>query len=241
MYSEHQFDQLYGELDPSGYRTPGPGSGGSGTPFGPLSRNISAENLASMNALTNTDISVSALHSRLTSLSANRPGHLATPSETPHESPTDGHANSRRMNVPFDYFGPSSGSNSHSLGSPELSRRPSDDAGHEPISSGMATPFHPQYAEVESLSRVPSYSTAVRAAVRPCDSNLPDYDAVMGRSLPSSPVLQSPQQAYLRSGHSSGVSTPSEVPNRPGYFNSHGIHADDEERRLRLVQARARA
>lgn len=241
MYSEHQFDQLYGELDPSGYRTPGPGSGGSGTPFGPLSRNISAENLASMNALTNTDISASALHSRLTSLSANRPGHAPTPSETPHESPTDGHANSRGMNVHFDYFGLSSGSNSHSLGSPELSRRPSDDAEHEPISSGMATPFHPQYAEVETLSRVPSYSTAVRAAVRPCDSNLPDYNAVMASSLPSSPVLQSPQQAYLRSGRSSRVSTPSEVHNRPGYFNSHGINADDEERRLRLVQARARA
>jgi hypothetical protein len=32
LYSEHQFDQLYSELDPNGYRTPGPGSGGPGTP-----------------------------------------------------------------------------------------------------------------------------------------------------------------------------------------------------------------
>lgn len=240
LYGEHQFDQLYSEVDPNGYLTPGPNSG-PGTPFGPLSRNISAENLASMNALTNTDISASALHSRLTNLSANHVGHPSTPSDPSHESPTEAHANSRGLNVHFDYFGPSSGSNSHSHGSPELSRRPSDDVEHEPIPSGMATPFHPQYAEVETLSRVPSYSTAVRATVGPCDSNLPDYNAVIASDLPSPPVLQSPQQVYLRSGRSSGISIPLEVHNRPAYFQSNGTDADDAERRLRLVQARARA
>ncbi|KAJ5669594.1 HECT-type ubiquitin ligase-interacting protein creD [Penicillium macrosclerotiorum] len=239
LYTEHQFDQLYSEVDPNGYRTPGPGSGGPGTPFGALSRNISAENLASMNALTNTDISASALHSRLTNLSANRFGQ-PSPSDPHHDSPTESHPNSRQLNVHFDYFGPSSGSNSHSPASPELSRRASDEVEHEPIPSGMATPFHPQYAEVETLSRVPSYSTAVRAAVGPCDSNLPDYNAVMASSLPTPPVLQSPQQAYLRSGRSSGFSTPLEV-NRPGQFHSSGNNADDVERRLRLAQARARA
>jgi Arrestin (or S-antigen), C-terminal domain. len=72
LYGEHTFDQLYSEVDPNGYRTPGPGSGGPGTPFGALSRNISAENLPSMAAVSNTDISASALHSRLSSLSTNR-------------------------------------------------------------------------------------------------------------------------------------------------------------------------
>lgn len=242
MYGEHQFDQLYSEVDPNGYRTPGPNSG-PGTPFGPLSRNISAENLASMNALTNTDISASALHSRLTSLSSTRVGHPSTPSDPSHESPNESHANSRGLNVHFDYFGPSSGSgsNSQSHGSPVLSRRPSDEGDHDHIPSGMATPFHPQYAEVETLSRVPSYSTAVRATVGPCDSNLPDYNAVIASDLPSPPVLRSPQQAYLGSGRSSGVSTPLEVYNRPAHFHSHSTDADDAERRLRLVQARARA
>lgn len=216
VYGDHQFDQLYSEVDPNGYRTPGPASGPN-TPFGPLSRNISAENLASMNALTTTDISASALHSRLTNLSANRPGHLPTPSDAAHDSPTEGHANSRGMNVHFDYFGQSSGSNSHSLGSPELSRRPSDDMEPGSIPSGMATPFHPQYAEVETLSRVPSYSTAVRTTVGPCDSNLPDYNAVVASSLPSLAVLQSPQQVHLRSGRSSGTSTPLEVRGLPSY------------------------
>lgn len=216
LYGEHTFDQLYSEVDPNGYRTPGPGSGGPGTPFGALSRNISAENLASMNALTNTDISASALHTRLTNLTANSLLHPATPNEPPQESPSESHTNSRGLNVHFgDYFGPSSGSNSHSPSSPELSRRPSDDGDHDPISSGMATPYHPQYAEVETLSRVPSYSTAVRAAVGPCDSGLPDYNAVIASDLPSPPVLQSPQQAHLRSGRNSGrtsgISTPFEA------------------------------
>ena len=252
LYGEHTFDQLYGELDPNGYRTPGPGSG-PGTPFTPLSRNMSSENLASMNALTNTDISASALHHRLTNLNAASRHHPATPgAATPggmmtpsdgfigSQSPTDGHTIHRQLGVPNDYFGPSSGSNSHSHGSPELSRRPSDEVDHEALPSGMATPFHPQYAEVETLSRVPSYSTAVRCAVRPRDSGLPDYNAVIASSLPTISVPQSPQQAYIRSGRTSGVATPLEVQNRPGYFNS-GTQADDEDRRLRLVQARARA
>ncbi|CAI7638347.1 unnamed protein product [Penicillium pancosmium] len=240
LYGEHQFDQLYSQVDPNGYRTPGPGSGGAGTPFGPLSRNISAENLASMNALTNTDISASALHTRLTNLNANRP----SPNE-PHDSPTESHPNSRQLNVHFsDYFGSAPNSGSHTPASPELSRRPSDDGDNEAISSGMATPFHPQYAEVETLSRVPSYSTAVRAAVGPCDSQLPGYETVMASDIPT---LQSPQQAYLRSGRSSarpsGFSTPTtplEV-NRSSYLQSLNNNADDMARRLRLVQARARA
>jgi hypothetical protein len=245
LYGEHLVDQLYSDVDPTGYRTPGPGSG-PGTPFTPLSRNLSSENLASMNALTNTNISASALHHRLTNLNENSGNHVTfgtiTPSEPSHgtHSPTDGHHIHRQLGVPNDYFGPSSGSNSHSHGSPELSRRPSDEVDHDVLPSGMATPFHPHYAEVETLSRVPSYSTAVRCAVRPHDTGLPDYTAAIASSLPALSVPQSPQQAYIRSGRSSGVTSPLEVQNRPGYFNS-GTNADDDDRRLRLVQARARA
>lgn len=200
LYGQHQFDQLYSELDPSGYRTPGPCSG-PGTPFSTLSRNLSVDNLASMNALTETDISASALHSRLTSLSINRVGQPP-------------------VNETNDYFG-SSGTSSQSPGSPELPRRPSDEMEQEVIPSGVATPFHPQYTEVESLSRVPSYSTAVRSHVRPCDMGLPDYDAVIA-DIPSL------QQGHLRNGRSTT-------------FPTGHVHTDDEERRLRLMQARARA
>ncbi|CAK40614.1 arrestin family protein, partial [Aspergillus niger CBS 101883] len=233
LYGEHQFDQLYSELDPSGYRTPGPGSG-PGTPFGTLSRNLSAENLASMNALTNTDISASALHTRLSILRAN--GH-DQPSPTDQEHPDN---DSRRLGVPPDYFGAGSGSNSHSPASPELSRRASDEVDHDYIHSGMATPYHPQYAEVETLSRVPSYSTAVRTTVRPCDSELPDYQAVIAEDVVIS-APQSPQQAHVRTAGrgSSYFSAIDALHSRSGLLHSTSSH-DDDERRLRLVQARAR-
>ncbi|PWY78327.1 putative HECT-type ubiquitin ligase-interacting protein cred [Aspergillus heteromorphus CBS 117.55] len=241
LYGEHQFDQLYSQLDPSGYRTPGPGSGGAGTPFGTLSRNMSSENLASMNALTNTDISASALHSRLSSLRAN--GHSYPASPTEHEHPE---LDTRRLNPPPDYFaGAASGSNSHSPTSPELSRRPSDEHEHDHdyIHSGMATPYHPQYAEVETLSRVPSYSTAVRTTVRPCDSDLPDYSTVIAEDVVIS-APQSPQQAYLRTANagrgSSYFTAIDALHSRSGLLNPRPTSHDDEDRRLRLVQARAR-
>ncbi|OJJ30450.1 hypothetical protein ASPWEDRAFT_46034 [Aspergillus wentii DTO 134E9] len=236
LYGEHQFDQLYSQLDPNGYRTPGPGSGGV-TPFGALSRNISSENLASMNALTNTDISASALHSRLSNLHNNR---FSSTHPSPSENEHDSDAN-RRLGVPGDYFGPSSGS--HSPASPELSRRPSDEVDHEQVHSGMATPFYPSYAEAETLSRVPSYSTAVRTTVRPCDSELPDYQAVMAGDVVMPQPPQSPQRAHIRSsgrGSTTPLYSPMEVLHLPNLFHRGGSHTDEDERRLRLVQARAR-
>jgi hypothetical protein len=46
LYGQHQFDQYYSEVDHAGYRTAGNFST-PGTPFGSLSRNVSAENLSS--------------------------------------------------------------------------------------------------------------------------------------------------------------------------------------------------
>ena len=245
LYGDHQFDQLYSDVDPSGYRTPGPVSGPA-TPFGGLSRNLSAENLASMNAaLTSTDISASALHSRLSNLHANRLSH---PSPPDPEGPPD-----VRLNVPSDYFnGPSSGSTSHTPASPELSRRPSDEVehDHDHIPSGTATPFHPQSMELESLSRVPSYTTAMRSTVRMCEPGLPDYCDVVGPDIVTPTPPQSPQRAYVRNGgRASGSPTQCsslDVPSRPAPFQSRsaghvsGLN-DDDDRDLRIFQARARA
>ncbi|KAF9888092.1 hypothetical protein FE257_009357 [Aspergillus nanangensis] len=232
LYGEHQFDQLYSELDPAGYRTPGPGSG-PGTPFGTLSRNLSSEHLPSMNALTSTDISASALHTRLSNLHASR--NTPSPPELENQIEND----SRLLGVPPEYVGPPSGSNTHTPTSPELSRRPSDEVDHDHVPSGMATPFHPQYAEVETLSRVPSYSTAVRSTVRPHDSELPAYQTVIAEDI-AIPTLQSPQQAHVRSARNSSYHSSLDVlHHRPGLVHS-SSHNNDEERRLRLVQARAR-
>ncbi|KAL2862662.1 arrestin family protein [Aspergillus lucknowensis] len=228
LYGEHQFDQLYSELDPSGYRTPGPGSG-PGTPYGTLSRNLSAENLASMNEITSTDISASALHTRLQNLDPHGQSRHS-PSEHDH------------LGVPSDH-GPTSGSNTNTPGSPELPRRTSDEVDHDHLPSGMATPFHPHFAELETLSRVPSYSTAVRSSVRPHDSQLPDYRAVIAENVQLS-APQSPQQVHLRGigRGSDSFSTPMDFFHRPGFLHSRSpSHSDDEQRRIRLAQARGRA
>lgn len=247
LYGEHQFDQLYSDVDFSGYRTPGAGSG-PGTPFGPLSRNISSENLASMNALTSSNISASALHSRLTSLhNSSATAVYTSPTEMIQDTPPESETASRRVGFPPpDYFGnPAHSSACHTPVSPELSRRSSDEVDHDQIASGMATPFYPQYAEAETLSRVPSYSTAVRSSVRPRDTNLPDYHAVVACDVASSPPVQSPQQAYLRRDNRQSLSQLAsiDVLPRPDAWSSRisaGHVADEDERRLRLVQARAR-
>ncbi|OJJ05504.1 hypothetical protein ASPVEDRAFT_137895 [Aspergillus versicolor CBS 583.65] len=228
LYGEHQFDQLYSEVDPSGYRTPGPGSG-PGTPFGTLSRNLSAENLASMNAITNTDISASALHNRLVNLDVHTPNRLS-PSEPENLGVTS-------------EPGAHSGSNTQSPGSPELPRRPSDEVDPEPLPSGVATPFHPHYSELETLSRVPSYSTAVRSSVRPHDNDLPDYQAVVAQDITTS-TPQSPQQAHVRGagrGTDSPFSAPMDFFHRPHFLHSRSQSHSDDERRVRLNQARGRA
>ncbi|RJE19350.1 hypothetical protein PHISCL_08322 [Aspergillus sclerotialis] len=217
LYGEHQFDQLYSEVDHAGYRTPGPSSG-SATPFGALSRNISSENLASMNALTGNDISAS-LHSRLSNLHANS----GRPSPDPR---TD----RDRRHLPMTGDAAGGPPTSH-----PLSRSSSDEA-VPGAPSGAATPRQPQYMEVESLSRVPSYSTAVRTTVQPCDAGLPNYQTVIAGDIVTPPVPQSPQQAHIRARQSPPDNLDRSLP-----FHSRALgETDDSERRLRLVQARAR-
>lgn len=208
LYGQHTFDQLYSEVDVSGYRTPGGAMSGTVTPFGTLSRNISSEDLTSLNeAVFNGDISASALHSRLSRLHAVHGSHASSPGTHDthnHEHDHPSHAPSH----PVDYFNlgrPAASSNSQSPEGPSQtgSRRASDEHERDQIDSGMtsgaATPYHPQSYEVENLNRVPSYSTAMRSSARSqYDNNLPDYQAVMSSSAPRPPPL--PQQVHLRGG-----------------------------------------
>ncbi|EED23327.1 carbon catabolite repression protein CreD, putative [Talaromyces stipitatus ATCC 10500] len=238
LYGQHQFDRLYSDIDISGYRTPGPMSG-SATPFGALSRNISSEDLPSLEAITNGDISASALHSRLSHLHATRGTYSSSPGGDNHDS------------HPADYFshmnGRQSGGNSHSHSPENNSRRASDEQDREQpdstVPSGMVTPHQPQYMEVETLSRVPSYTTAIRTAARTqYDSELPAYDAAISSSAPPARPLPPPQQAHLRNSSTSSPTrmlTLNDALHRTFYNNQHTSPGhDDAERRLRLTQAR---
>lgn len=147
---------------------------------------------------------------------------------------------------PASHSGAQSGSPSQP-GSNIMSRRTSEEEedGHQ---SGARTPF-PQYDHMEDLdlAKIPSYSTAVKTPAprtNRSSSTLPTYDTVVREPTP--PALAEPPTAHIRSS-----------PRIPGSLSSSpsdlGIHVSrhaaphrnvntiqDEERRLRLLQQRAR-
>lgn len=186
-YGEHILDQLYEDLDVnglnSGLQTPAIQSGVN-TPFYTLSRAGSAENLHQMAQLAGMSaVPPAALSSRLQDVSLD-PSHrnqsynslngmaMTDGATTPHSAhpPTDSNHNSP----------PPSASLSRSHSGEDL--------------SGINTPEH---VELEDLSRVPSYSTAVKTPVRPLSMMegmvLPDYNAAV--SVPSSPTLSTTHMA----------------------------------------------
>ncbi|KAK2797084.1 hypothetical protein FQN51_008856 [Onygenales sp. PD_10] len=231
LYGEHQFDQLYSDLDPNGYRTPG-NTSDPGTPFSSLSRNLSMENIAAMTG--GQDISAAALHTRLSNLHLNgsAPG-------TPPSEPVETSRETAGLRPQGDYPTSIIVSNPE-IATPETSRRPSE----ETLPSGVATP-NPRFSEVEDLCRVPSYTTAVRSHARSQYSgDLPDYRAATAGDISITP-LPLPQQAYIRGPNR--PYTTSETHHRPRLglpdrSHSHGFaHGPDTERRLRILQARSGA
>jgi len=296
LYGDHQLDQMYSDVDFSGYRTPGNFSTPS-TPFGSHSRNISAENLASLDAMTGGDpevaaygmrppgdVSAAALRHRLQDLRAGPTPLVNEGLSNNHDVSPDVPRQTSTVSggQRGDYF--SSGNSSRrspSQSSPSRSRsvtpgqdrssisseanisRRTSDEDHNHLPSGAQTPG-PQFLEVEYLSRVPSYTTAVRASARTpyLGSDLPTYGAATSRnpSLSSSPnaapgVVELPPTAHIRGlvagaattwrGGSTISARESALPGRSGPLGSiHGRtvgEIQDEERRLRLMQARGGA
>lgn len=246
LYGDHQLDQMYSDVNFTGYRTPGNFST-PGTPFGSHSRNISSENLASLGIISTAaeptaasnngrlgDVSAAALRHRLQNL-------RSTPTRPVNEpfSPSnqDASSNASRRSSDLtgaqatDYFS-ASGTSSRSItpaqdhsssdhSAANLSRRTSDENytnHHLLLPTGVQTPA-PQFHEVEYLSRVPSYSTAVKTSARTpySGSDLPSYGAVtsVNASLSSSPYSTAagpPPMAYIGVGQIAGPSSSSSSP-----------------------------
>ncbi|KAF2091707.1 carbon catabolite repression protein cred [Saccharata proteae CBS 121410] len=184
MYAEHQLDQMYSGIDPSGFRTPGawhgsPGQSGYATPFYTQSRRNSFENIpSSIDAVAETEgagASAQQLHSRLARLSMTQNGMTRNPSyNSAHSSGT---------NTP--YLGQSAPNSSYFPPVPDI---------------------HTEDYDMTALSRIPSYNTAMRTPIRtPISEDLPDYNTAISR--PSSPTLQRPVQAHTT--RNSGSTTPS--------------------------------
>ncbi|KAB8293937.1 hypothetical protein EYC80_009410 [Monilinia laxa] len=200
LYGDHVLDQLYADMDQSGLMTPMPQSG-MNTPFYAQSRAGSSENLASMNSTPHPTGAVppAALSSRLQNLNSTlnlghrnssflrRYGGSGSGGTTPH--PHDDH----QQGGYFDsHHGPATSTIARSN---PLSRRGSFNDDQQPdlagttMSSGHHTPEHLDYNEMGDLTKVPSYTTAIKTPVRGMSYTeaLPNYESAI--SAPPSPTL----------------------------------------------------
>ena len=172
VYGEHQFDQLYGDIDPSGYITPAVGSGIS-TPFNSQSRSNSTENLSTLNNLSPNVLSMTALHHQLDNVPNSGPSRLtehragiagADAGTASNRSDMIAAESSVHHNREMD---PSSHDQSHAS-----SRRISGDV---QLMTGIHASQHIELSD-EDLSKVPSYGTALQTpAGTPFSESLPTY------------------------------------------------------------------
>lgn len=203
-YGLHQLDELYNDIDPSGFMTPG-GHGsivnsGSNTPFYGHSRSGSIEDLTSMDAVahqTGGGASATALHNRLQNL------NLSQNSRSTRFAPSRQHS--------------SGGSTPHSM--------PDDAPIHAPPSNYFAgaEAIHNQADyDMEALARTPSYNTAVRTPARnPISEDLPTYEIATSR--PSSPSRTPTRSGQTTPSPARSLDTLTEETERNTHMNSRRV------------------
>lgn len=291
LYGEHVLDQLYADFDNSGLLTPMPQSGMS-TPFYSQSRSGSNENLSSMDGIASNAIRPDALSHRLQNLAANNRnssflrhhGGNGSGSNTPHGNDDlhHGHGSNASLQniasalprVHSGYFDPPHHSNSSSQphsapASNPLSRRTSEEDQNitSALTSGVHTPEHLDYSDMGDLTKVPSYSTAVKTPARGMSytdlESLPNYEVAISR--PPSPVQATTpgtgahglDNGYFgmapngRSSTTPGLEMDMSGSARRSHMagigmtplnGAHAVSQDaDANRRLHLLQARGRA
>lgn len=199
QYGEHQFDQLYSEIDPSGYMTPVGGVSESDTPFQSRSRSVSVENLASMDGIASSDFGANALQSRLNNLDVAGSSRMArdrsqlstsgigTAPASFGTARTDDASTPQNPPPAGGYFGQPESSMVGPSTSAPVTRRVSEE---DEVASGPVTPQHIEYS-AESLAKVPSYSTAIQShPTNLVNDGLPTYQNATNASRPSSPMPQ---------------------------------------------------
>ena len=186
LYGDHQLDVLWSDIDANGYASPVNGLSGLNSPTQVWSRNASTENLASAEPgpqPPTSGVPAQALQSRLTTLpgaAGPNPRDAARPSLPPSSSP---HNDSPERDPPRGRAALSNGDSG-----PPISR-PVSGEGRSGSPPAMATE-HIEY-DTETLSKVPSYHTAMYAPTGlPLSSDLPDYEAATEAThRPSAPRL----------------------------------------------------
>ncbi|KAL2126539.1 hypothetical protein VTI74DRAFT_714 [Chaetomium olivicolor] len=179
-YNLHTLDQLYDDMEPLALHTPIGGRSGVSSPLRGHSRAGSVEDLAALvrQHASPTAISPSLLSSRLQSMSLEERHRSASWNSNLSAAGTvagSGAASSLH---------PSEESYTPPLASTPLTRHNSS----EDPSGSSTPPEHLDFVDIQELSKVPSYTTAVRTPIRrvPVEEfSLPDYNTAL--SAPSSP------------------------------------------------------
>lgn len=185
-YGEHILDQLYEDMDVSGFQTPGIQSGMS-SPFYAQSRSGSAENLHSMNhsapmspaALSSRlhDLSLDASQRSISYYSLNSLSGRVSPSHHTANGHGTGHSHAHPSGASIARSDPPSNN---------LTRSNSEEEGSDRASTEHV---HLDPNEFAELNRVPSYATAVRTPARPLVQTpggpVPDYQTAL--SAPRTP------------------------------------------------------
>lgn len=191
LYGAHQFDQLYSDVDTSGYMTPAGGTSGLNTPFVSTSRSTSTDNLVSMGTQAPRGFVASVLQIRLHNLSTifNVFSDEGSPSEGEPAVNTSPAVNS-----------PST------VGTPSAVDAPSAVNASPAQEDIAATPTHvtPQHIEfsTEALSKVPSYNTARNS--RPpalIHDGLPSYESAIHAPVGPAVLSPTPDEASPGVGH----------------------------------------
>lgn len=208
LYGEHILDQLYADIDTSGYMTP-TGNSGMNTPLYNLSREGSAENVSSMDGIASSGIPRNgeasngivpdALSSRLQNLNSSsrsssffrrhHSNHHGSGGNTPHNEDNLHHGHGSSSSLRFSNRQRAGSDHSPPRSNP-LSRRASDED-HSGMTSGRHSPEHIDFSDLGELNKVPSYQTAIHAPMRGLSysdvADLPNYETAI--SAPPSPVL----------------------------------------------------
>lgn len=201
MYGEHQFDQLYSDVDASGYLTPTGRASGIATPYHSQSASASSDNLASMDRMASSDFAPNVLQHRLNNLeiaganrSARDRSHGPTSGdETPEHDPPEarrGEDAAQSQSPGRGYFDNPVGSTSRHSNSNPISRRISEE------DPWAAAPQHIEFS-CEEMSKVPSYSTALQSRATSMNDTLPNYQAAIKTPEPSPPAPRIPSLVHI--------------------------------------------
>lgn len=215
-YGEHVLDQLYDEMEMSGFQTPAVQSGVS-SPFYVQSRSGSQENLAGL--VSGAPFTPSALSSRLADVSLD-----PTQRNTAFNSIALGSA-PRSEPASTALTRSNSGDDDHAAHSGRQSGRQS--GRHSPEN------IHIDENEFAELNKVPSYSTAVRSPVVARSQaealNLPDYHS----------ALNTPRTPPAADSHASSLSE-ARGSNRLSRNRPHRQASEDSasHRQIHVIQAR---